>query len=330
MISSVRTTLVRLPRTLRLCLTEARPLVQAVFVLRYLTGGLAALTGEVSTLPNLLLGALAWWAATVAIYLYNGLSDLPEDLVNGSRRPLASGRLAAPAARVVTLALAALAPALAAGAAPALVPCVFGYLALGFWYSAPRGAAKRRGWSATLSTTAAALLSYVGGCLAGGGALTTTALAVGGVMSLWVGLIGAVTKDLGSTAGDARAGRRTLAVTRGENAARRFSAVCALALSAIAVVGSAALAGLPAQVSGIVPPPEATGICAPYFSTILAAKIALLAGACVLSIGSLKVAQSCFHPIESRPRAPYRAGMATQYAVHLVVALALACGFVGV
>ncbi|MYR39288.1 hypothetical protein GTX14_28195 [Streptomyces sp. SID4944] len=126
-------------RTVRDCLREARPLVQVMFVLRFVTGALltASAAHHRVDLLHLLLGAVAWWAATVSVYIFNGVSDLREDRANRSERPLASGQLGESAARraVALTALAGLVFGCAAGWEVAESAAVF--LVLGYVYSAP-------------------------------------------------------------------------------------------------------------------------------------------------------------------------------------------------
>ncbi|MBD0838592.1 UbiA family prenyltransferase [Streptomyces sp. TRM68416] len=280
------------------CLREARPLVQVMFVLRFATGAL--LTASAAHLrPNtahLLLGALAWWAATVSVYVFNGVSDLCEDRANGSARPLASGRLTESAARraVVVTALAALVFAGTAGWRVAEATAVF--LTLGYMYSAPSIAAKCRSWSASAVTCAAAGTTYLAGLAACDGPVTSEVAVFAVVLSLGVGLIAAVAKDLGSTRGDALAGRRTLAVVRGERSARRFCAAAGGALALALAAGAVWVRQLPLE-----------------------------AAAAVLAVGALCVAGRCLAGQGGRgaPRAPYRSWMVTQYAVHLTALTAL-------
>ncbi|MFD5135675.1 UbiA family prenyltransferase [Streptomyces sp. NPDC058378] len=290
-------------RTVRLCLREARPLVQVMFVLRFVTGALltASAAHHRPDAPHLLLGAAAWWAATVSVYVFNGVSDLCEDRANRSRRPLASGRLTEEAARraVAVTALAGLLLSCAAGWRVAEATAVF--LALGYAYSAPAIAAKCRSWSASAVTCAAAGTTYLAGVASSGSTLTPEAAVFALVLSLGVGLIAAVAKDLGSTRGDALAGRRTLAVIRGEHSARRFCAASGGALTLVLTAGALWVHELP-----------------------------LDAAAVVFAVGALCVAGRCL-PLRRKGarmksrhfRAPYRSWMATQYAVHLTALTAL-------
>lgn len=284
-------------RTVRMCLREARPLVQVMFVLRFVTGALltASAAHQRPDARHLLIGAAAWWAVTVSVYVFNGVSDLCEDRANRSQRPLASGRLSEGAARraVVVTALAGLLLGWAAGWKVAEAAAVF--LALGYAYSAPWIAAKCRSWSASAVTCAAAGTTYLAGVASSGSALSAEAAVFALVLSLGVGLIAAVAKDLGSTRGDALAGRRTLAVVRGEHSARRFCAISGGVLTLALTAGA-----------------------------LWVHEVPLDAAAAVFAVGALCVAGRCLPPRmkngragNSGHRAPYRSWMATQYAVHL-------------
>lgn len=296
--------LVSATRTVRLCLREARPLVQVMFVLRFVTGALltASAAHHRPDAPHLLCGAAAWWAVTVSVYVFNGVSDLREDRANRSGRPLASGRLSEEAARraVVASALAGLLLSCAAGWKVAEAAAVF--LVLGYVYSAPWIAAKCRSWSASAVTCAAAGTTYLAGVASSGSTLNAESAVFAVVLSLGVGLIAAVAKDLGSTRGDALAGRRTLAVVRGEHSARRFCAVASGALTLALTAGA-----------------------------LWVHEVPLDAAAAVFAVGALCVAGRCLPPRagKGRPvterghRAPYRSWMATQYAVHLSALAAL-------
>src|SRR5229473_3171268 len=78
-----------------LCLAEARPSVLLITLLRFLAG---AVLGAASGHGHGHLMAMAGGAVTIELaifscYLLNGLMDLDEDRINGSRRPLARGAL---------------------------------------------------------------------------------------------------------------------------------------------------------------------------------------------------------------------------------------------
>src|SRR5262245_60636507 len=91
----------RWPGWLRLCLIEARPVVLVMFVLRYLTAAALAGGADRAAPGRVVAGAAAWLLAVLSIYLINGTTDVAEDRVNGSGRPVASGRLPLATARQV-------------------------------------------------------------------------------------------------------------------------------------------------------------------------------------------------------------------------------------
>ncbi|MEZ0066538.1 4-hydroxybenzoate polyprenyltransferase [Streptacidiphilus sp. MAP12-20] len=274
----------------RMCVTEARPVVQIVFLMRFMTGLLFQLPGTLSPL-RAALGAVAWVLAVLAAYLVNGVMDVTEDRANDSIRPIARGDLPVGLAATIVAALAA--GALLAGAAvPGLDWDVLAMLVLGYAYSGPPLPAKRTTFTAAATVTAMGLTTYLGGALSAGGRIGGEVLLFGIAMSLWMGCVGAIAKDLGDVRGDALAGRRTLAVVRGERAARIASAVGALSVATGMLLAS--------------------GFWAPI----------CLAGAVPLAAGAVWVALRCRHPRAGR--GPYRAFMVTQYATHAAMLVALA------
>lgn len=272
---------------------ESRIPVQIIFTLRFTT--VAAVNG-ISHAGRTGLCALAWLLATSAMYVFNGLMDLPEDRANGSKRPVAAGRLSPGAARAgcVGAAAGSLLLALAAGQ-PALLPLLLLNLGLGYAYSAPPFSGKNRGSAASLLVLGSGLLTYAGGWLCSDRThpLVTLVLAVS--MSLWMALVGAVVKDLSDVVGDAAAGRRTPVLVFGDRMTRVLAAGNALALALALSVAVLCGAGR------------------------------LLPGAVALSLGALLVTWRLFATRHSGDRTvrrgPYRAFMVTQYSVHLAVLL---------
>ncbi|RAG86339.1 hypothetical protein DN069_06840 [Streptacidiphilus pinicola] len=296
---SGRTKLRRLARAAWLCLMEARPVVQVVFVLRYVVGVGLAIDQPVNLL-HVALGALAWWCAIVFAYLINGVMDVEEDRHNGSRRPIARGDLALPTAGVFTAAL-ALAALGIAWCVPGLVGWVAVFLALGWAYSASPFAAKRHSTSCAIVVFGLGWTSYAAGVTAAGGDMGSAVPVVfASVMAAWMALVGAVVKDLGDAEGDAAAGRRTFAATRGPQAATR------LALLGAVLVGGGA--------------PVAAAIWAPE----------AVPGAAVLTVGAAWVTVECRRLRRSKQgdrgarRSAYRAFMLTQYAANAVMLVVLA------
>ncbi|MFF9144220.1 UbiA family prenyltransferase [Streptomyces sp. NPDC014861] len=284
----------------RHCVAEARPVVQLVFLTRFALGALCATAagGGRPAARDVLVGAVALYGAVLATYLLNGVMDIAEDRVNGSRRPVARGDLPArTAARVV--AGSAVVSLLLAASVPGLVGLVALLLVLGWAYSMPPFTAKRKTSSGAVVVTAAGLVAYLAGAVAAHGSMATGPLVLCGVLALWMGAVGAVSKDLSDVPGDTAAGRATFAVVRGERAARHFVAVAA------PVLGAAGLA------VGLLGDPV------------------VLAGAVPLAAGAGAVVWRCLRPRPDHPRAPYRAFMVTQYAANAGLAAGLvAAGWV--
>lgn len=274
------------------CFAEARPVVQIVFLLRFLVGALFVEAGGGGSLAGVVLGAVAMTCAVMAVYLLNGVMDIVEDRANGSRRPVARGALSAGAATKAIWLFAALA-LLTGSLIPAVLWCVGLSLLLGFAYSAPPLEAKRRTVTSAAVVIGLGFTSYLAGTVAAGGDMPATGLLFCGVLALWMGLVGAVTKDLSDIPGDKAAGRRTIAVLHGERSARVFASVCALALGA-------------------------TGL-----AIALVDDHTILVGAAALALGAGWVAVRCLRPSPARARAPYRAFMVTQYAANVGLAVAL-------
>lgn len=292
-------TLIRAPRAgvrglgrdLRGYALEARISVQVVFTLRFAT--LAAVNG-VSRPGQTALCAAAWLLATSAAYVFNGLMDLPEDRANGSKRPIAAGLLPARTAAIGCAAAAAGSLALAAAAhQAALVPLLLVHLALGYAYSAPPFDGKRRGSTASLLVLGMGLLTYAGGWLCSDRTHPILSLVLALTMSLWMAAVGAVVKDMSDVVGDAAAGRRTPVLVLGDRPARLLAAFNALAV--------------------------ALGYCV----AALCGATRLLPSAILLMVGAFAVVYVLYMTRgggnRAWRRAPYRAFMVTQYAVHLAV-----------
>jgi 4-hydroxybenzoate polyprenyltransferase len=278
---------------LRLCLTESRPAVQLIVLARFAAG--AALAGAgVRSAPRLALGAAAWALATISIYVFNGLMDRPEDVANGSRRPLARGDLPVRTATAVTVggALGAVAGALCAGFWPTVI--MAGYLAVGYAYSGRPFPLKRHCAGASLAVMLMGAATYTFGALAAGGRPNAALFPFALAMALWMGAVGGVAKDLSDVAGDRAAGRRTWPLALGETRTRVLicCASCAIA------------AGL---------------LCA-----ALAAGPVLTGPGAALALGAVATCLACAHApaaaSRARRRLPYRSFMWTQYACHAALA----------
>lgn len=284
---------------LRMCLIESRPSVQFMFTLRYLSG--AALCAQAYQLPavRVLLGGIAFECAIFSVYLFNGTMDLFEDRANGSLRPIAAGKVQPATAQCVAAlsAVASLAVGFAVGALVGLFTAIT--LCLGYAYSGPPWHLKRTVVGSALCGSLGGLASYAAGAAAVTGALPAPRLALFPVaLSLWIAVVGSTTKDLSDVAGDAIAGRRTVAVVCGEKKARFAAGGAALVLG----TGFAAITTLTVRT--------------------------LFWPAIVMECGALMVAVMSLPRFSAGPRArrrkPYRMFMATQYATHLALLASLA------
>jgi 4-hydroxybenzoate polyprenyltransferase len=278
-------------RVLWLCFLEARPAVQGIFLLRFLAGASFA---EAIWHPGTWAAAAIWACGAWSVYLLNGVTDVTEDRFNASGRPVARGLLDP---REATAVVAILAATSLLGAALADAPplwCVAVSFALGWAYSAPPLRLKRWPLGLVAVVMPAALLTYHAGYLANGGAGVCLELLVfAAVMALWMALVGQ-TKDLSDAEGDAQAGRRSLPVAWGEDAAR-------VAYSAAALLLGTAYA-LWAVLSGGDLPPSA---------------LSVLIGASVLAVVTLGPWGK--GGSRSERRRPYNVFMVTQYAANAAI-----------
>lgn len=225
-------------RVVPLVFAECRPIVLAMFALRFVAGASLGWFGSWAALRAadwalLGLGVVAWIAATGFVYLLNGVSDIPGDRLNGSTRPLASGRLSVRVAIRWCIAFAVAAVVLSAVVGLGLLVCALAMMAFGWLYSAGRHAAKQRVWSASLTIFGGGIATYLGGAFTTGGAPTPETIAIAVLMAAWMAVAGN-TKDLGDVAGDRAAGRRTLPVSLG---IRRAAWATAIACCVVGVAG---------------------------------------------------------------------------------------------
>lgn len=266
-------------RTVQLLATEARPAVQAVFLLRFASMALVAPDPS----PAIVLATSGWLLLTVAIYLLNGVSDLTGDKLNESSRPLADGLV-----DVETAQFAAAACALTGVATCFTISVILGALSiamltLGVGYSyGPCWKAGR--YAASIVIGGGAALTYVAGAAVAGVAswqlLTfTTAL------SVWIAFASA-SKDFSDIIGDRVAGRRTIPVELGYDRASRHLAI-ATTLAAAMVVGVSITLGVHSIATGVI-----------------------VAGTAVLAFALAAARNAGSQPT----RTPYRVYMVTQYA----------------
>jgi 4-hydroxybenzoate polyprenyltransferase len=278
--------------SLRLVWEEARPVVQIVFLLRFLTGLALAVRHHGNLSWSALAAAVSWSCITTSIYVLNGVSDVTGDRANGSTRPIASGRLPIDTALWAAVGLAVAGVALMAVVpGPAALLAVL-MLVLGWLYSMARNPLKRTMPGFLAVVVGGGLLTYLAGWSAVGGRPGIHSLLFGTAMSLWMGL-GGSTKDLSDTEGDRVEGRRTWPVILGERKAR------------LAMAGSALAVGCGFLGTALDAAPSLVGPAA-----------VLLGGALVLATDLVTGRGSGSRHIRRRP---YRLFMVTQYAVHLTL-----------
>jgi 4-hydroxybenzoate polyprenyltransferase len=281
---------------LRMCWAEARPSVLLIFLMRFHAGIALSAAAVGRGFPGrTVVCALTWMLAIFSIYVFNGVMDVQEDRINGSRRPIASGALSPDAAARIALCAAVLSIAMAiefglptAWTMPVLVM-------LGYLYSGPPWFLKRRPVAAALTGGLGGLLTYHAGFTAYAGtgwAQSGPALPIFAVgMSLWMGLVGGLTKDLADVEGDAAAGRRTMAVMCRASTVRFAASAAALGLAAVFFV-----------------------VAFHYAPPLMLPAVVMLMGAGAVTLVSLgRPSDGC----RSERRRPYKAFMATQFAVHL-------------
>lgn len=278
------------------CFLESRPAVQGIFLLRFLAGASFAgplFAGGVNF--PLWGGAMLWVCATLSIYILNGVMDVEEDQINGSSRPVASGKLKVTQAATAAGGLAVLSVVGSLTLGSLMVWSVVALLALGWLYSGPPLYLKR--WPSGLATVAilAALITYNAGYTANGGGNGAHSLFVfSAVTALWMGLVGQ-TKDLSDVQGDKQTGRRSGPVVWGEQVARIVFSGVALSLGGGYILSATFFA---------------PGLLIPAF---------------VLASGAVAVAVVTLGPWsrgdKSRCRRPYKAFMLTQYGATLAVVI---------
>lgn len=277
-----------------------------VFFLRFLAGAvMSAQHIDHGRLVRTCVIALIWELAVLSIYLFNGVMDVQEDRINGSRRPIASGSLSAAVAAWVAAGagIVALGGGIAMG--EEIAWAVVMLLAFGYFYSGPPAYLKRRPLASAVTGMSLGLLSYFAGLTAygeaswlhPGPALPVFAIAT----ALWMGLVGGTAKDLSDVAGDVAAGRSTIPAICGEVAARRLVAGVALGLAVT-------------------------------FCTVGTMLVPLLFWPGVgMLIGATAMAVVCLGGFSQgsrlHRRRPYRVFMVTQYLIHLSVIVALPMRF---
>lgn len=266
---------------------------------------MSAQTFDHARLSRICTSALVWELAVFAIYLFNGVMDVHEDTVNGSRRPIASGALSATVAAWVAAGAAVVSLAGAVAIGKEIFLAVALLLAFGYFYSGPPAYLKRRPLGSAGTGISLVFLTYYAGLAAYGGRGWTHpgwALAVfAGGATLWVGLVGAPTKDLSDVAGDVAAGRRTIPALYGEALARRVLAAVTLGLAITFCVVGTRVAPL-----------------------LLWPGVGMIIGAAAMAVVCLG---GFSQGSRFRRRRPYRVFMTTQYLTHLGALLGLTTHF---
>ena len=284
-------------RRARLCLIEARPAVQVICLLRFLAG---VLLGSRSGHPDparVAIDAAGWFLATVAIYVYNGVADLEEDVANGSTRPIAAGALSVRFAATTAVLTGAAALACAGAQGTAQTAAMVVYLLVGYAYSGPPFRLKQAFYTSMPSVAVLGLTTYFAGALATEQRPDATLVVFAVANSVWMGVIGGISKDLSDVTGDRAAGRRSWPIVLGHLRARQLLVATAATVS----LGFWSAAKLY---------PSALTDCVP-----------------VMLAGALAIAAACLVAIEnatrSRRRLPYRAFMWTQQTSHVLLICAL-------
>src|SRR3954466_11060842 len=183
----------RIAEVLYRCFLEARPAVQGIFLLRFLAGASLA-TGSVINL-SMWGGAVLLVCTTLSVYILNGIMDVDEDRINGSSRPVASGKLAVAHAAWVTAGLAVLSVVGSVALGGSMVWSIVVLLALGWLYSGPPFYLKRSSTAWAILGIIVALVTYNAGYASnGGGGNIHSFLIFATAMALWLGIV-SQTKD---------------------------------------------------------------------------------------------------------------------------------------
>jgi len=270
---------------------EARPAVQFIVALRFITAlAITAAVQPVTLVPAAETG-IGLLLVSFSVYLANGIEDLVADIANNSRRPLASGRLRLAEARAAMWTAAAAGMTAAWCAEPMSGVCASAMLVVGLRYSVGSKAWKNRPVTAALTVGLLGASTYGAAAACGTGWPPRTLCVFGLVMSCWMALVGAVTKDFGDVEGDLLAGRQPAV---GGHIQRYRVAIQAL------LVGGGYLAVTLAW----------------RISELRWSAIVLLAAAATVAISSIRC------PLDGsrqRLRQPYRAFMIGQYGVHVAL-----------
>lgn len=273
-------------------------MVQSIFALRFLVGGLlASHVGDARTGLGLI-GQAAWLAATWFTYLINGVSDIDGDRRNQSSRPLASGRLTVSSAMTWCSVLAAFSVASGAALGWPFEAGILLVLAIGWFYSMGPAPLKQSSVTSSLTVGLAGFLAYVCGSVAYRQVVPAEVFEFAAVASMWM-LAAGNSKDFGDEKGDAFSRRRSLSLVLGRN--RAVVVVSALCL------GTGTL-----------------GVVAAVSSPLLLPLGLILPAAIHMSVVWFKNREN---RVQRSERTPYRVFMLSQYAINLsMVALVIVHG----
>ncbi|MEV0199599.1 UbiA family prenyltransferase [Nonomuraea sp. NPDC050691] len=316
-----------------LCVAEARPGVLAVSALRYLAGVALVLPAVPAPDPlKILQGGLAWVLSIFAVYLFNGVTDVAEDRINGSGRPIARGELAPRAAGVVAAVAGAASLAVTAGLPHAMTWIIAANLVLGFLYSGPPLPLKDSCGGTVAVLCLSGLLSYLAGTVVAGSAtgqlvagsatdelvagsavvvhvvpLSPSLVVFAAAATCWMVLVGVPAKDLSDIPGDTAAGRRTLGVLLGERRSRQVMVAAALGVLvafglAVVLLRVPLTAVLAVMAAGVV-------------AVMLAGRRAGTDGG--TDAGTLAPGKRTGSAGRGARRRPYRAFMLTQHLLHI-------------
>ncbi|MFE3194150.1 UbiA family prenyltransferase [Nocardia sp. NPDC059240] len=233
---------------------------------------------------------IAWFLTTVHIYLVNGIADGVNDRINEVGRPLSRGELDPADAVRVAKGIAVVALALGLVVSPLMFGLVLAFLALGYAYSVPPLRLSRNWAGSSVVVTLGGLCTYLAGAVAVGAPFTPDLIVFSVVMSLWMGLVGAVVKDFSDVDGDRAAQRRVLTLQVREMRLRTW----------VSIVVAIVAAGLAIAAYRL---PDLTYPC-----------VAMLFGAGMVIGATLTTRYRDPRPVSRRP---YRAFMVTQMAANV-------------
>lgn len=269
-------------------------MVLLVYLLRSMAGAFSASRTDVVQHPaSLALASTTMCASVACVYLYNGLTDIAGDRINGSRRPLAQGELTVDEVRWTITGLIALVAAASLAVPVWVSACNALMLVLGYFYSGGRAPVKVRGSLGLAVAASGAVLPYVSGAVATSGRIPLVTLTTALTLGSWVWAVGP-TKDLSDVEGDTLAGRHTLPVRHGPRRARALISLRAILLAAVAVTLGASGRAAPALLVALP--------CA-----------GLIVISCAASGGS---------PSRSLARRPYRVFMTSQFLMNALIFVA--------